>query len=287
VARVLGDVERLHQVFANLLGNAVKFTPKGGRVDVALRHRGDDAEVRVADSGVGIAPEFLPFVFDRFRQADSSITRSHGGLGLGLSVVRNLVELHGGTVRAESPGTGCGATFVVLLPALPRVVPVASAPTPAVGIALPREVVADSDRGPVSGIQTLDGLRVLVVDDDDDARELLREVLRQHRAQVATAGSAREALDAMALHRPHVLVSDIAMKGEDGYELIRRVRVRTPQDGGGIPALALTAYTRKEDRLRALEAGFQMHATKPIDPTELIAAVAALAGSGVPTPRTG
>jgi signal transduction histidine kinase/DNA-binding response OmpR family regulator len=305
--QVLGDAERLHQVFTNLVGNAVKFTPKGGRVEASLRrrrHEGgppreadlpsasrfaprtpeDDVEIRVSDTGEGIGPEFLPFVFDRFRQADSSITRAHGGLGLGLSVVRHLVELHGGAVRAESQGLGKGATFVVLLPALP---PAAVRRSEAAITVQPREMIADPDHAPVSGVQTLDGLRVLVVDDDEDARELLREVLLQHRAHVTTAGSAREALDAMAAARPHVLVSDIAMKGEDGYDLIRRIRVRAPHEGGLVPALALTAHIRKEDRLRALEAGFQMHATKPIEPVELVAAIAALAGTGVPTPRTG
>jgi signal transduction histidine kinase/DNA-binding response OmpR family regulator len=270
-ARVLGDADRLHQVISNLVGNALKFTPRGGHVDVILRRGGGEVEILVSDSGMGIGPEFLPYVFDRFRQADSSTTRAQGGLGLGLAVVRHLVELHGGSVSAESPGPGHGATFVVRLPELPAQ---ASAEAPPLRW---EAGAAGPESGPRSGVHELDGLRVLVVDDDHDARELLKEVLTQHRAQVTTASSASEALDAIGAERPHVLVSDVAMKGEDGYELVRRLRGRTPEEGGSLPALALTAYARKEDRLRAFAAGFQMHATKPIEPTELVAAVASLA----------
>lgn len=325
--RVHGDTARLHQVFSNLIGNAIKFTPRGGRVDVAVIRRGSAIEVEIIDDGVGIRSEFLPFVFDRFRQADSSITRAQGGLGLGLAVVHHLVELHGGSVRAESAGQDQGASFIVRLPELgsaeapdtarahaPGAPPYAAAPPgpsaeppagaapgsqrqpvsavigaePAARDTLPssRALAIEAPRSggsgeaeatPVSGVHTLDGLKVLVVDDDTDARELLREVLQQRRAHVITASSAREALAAFDAHSPHVLVSDIGMKGEDGYELIRRVRVRAPQDGGRVPALALTAYARTEDRARALAAGFQMHATKPIEPTQLIAAIATLA----------
>ncbi len=277
VGRTLGDGERLQQVAFNLVGNAVKFTSSGGRVDIRVQRWRDEVELVVADTGVGISPEFLPFVFERFRQADSSATRAKTGLGLGLALVRDLVELHGGSVRAESPGQGLGATFTVRLKAVPT-----GARVPAVINEGPAPVSrVECEGAPVSGVQALAGLRVLVVDDDDDARELLREVLSQHRADVWTASSAREALAAMEAAKPHVLVSDIAMKGEDGYELIRRVRVRPPHEGGGVPALALTAFARSEDRLRALEAGFQMHAAKPIEPTELIAAVASLAGNAL------
>jgi CheY-like chemotaxis protein len=232
--------------------------------------------VRVVDTGVGIDPEFLPFVFERFRQADSSTTRAQGGLGLGLSVVLHLTELHGGSVRAESAGQGRGATFSVRLPALGTT---GSIPRVRLqrGSVRQRPAPIEPEAVPASGVQALDGVRVLVVDDDDDARELLREVLAQRSAVVATASSARDALDGIDAHQPHVLVSDIAMKGQDGYELIRQVRGRPPEQGGGVPALALTAYTREEDRLRAMEAGFQMHAHKPIDPDEIVHAVATLA----------
>jgi signal transduction histidine kinase len=297
-AHVLGDAARLQQVFSNLVGNAVKFTARGGRVDVIVAQVAGEVVVRVADTGVGIDPEFLPFVFERFRQADSSSTRAQGGLGLGLAVVLHLTELHGGSVRAESAGRGQGATFSVRLPALATT---ASRPFPRianVAARWPPEPVYDGrsagsadyagsapkpslepEAVPASGVQTLDGVRVLVVDDDEDARELLREVLAQRRAVVATASSARDALDGIDAHHPHVLVSDIGMKGEDGYDLIRQVRGRPPQHGGAVPALALTAYTRDEDRLRAMAAGFQMHAHKPIDPDKIVDAVAALAGA--------
>ncbi len=275
VGRVLGDAERLHQVVSNILGNAVKFTPKGGSVKVTLRRADGDAELVVTDTGEGISADYLPFVFERFRQADSSSTRAHDGLGLGLALVQKLVELHGGSVRAESGGPGLGATFVVRLrehaASLVGAAPVEVAVAAAAG---------EVEPPPVSGVHTLVGLRVLVVDDDDDARELLREVLTQHHAHVMTASSAREALETIGAQKPHVLVSDVAMSGGDGYELIRLVRTRAPQEGGQIPALALTAYAREEDRLRALEAGFQMHASKPIEPTELVAAVATLASGG-------
>jgi CheY-like chemotaxis protein len=243
-------------------------------VDVTLAHRDGAVEVRVADTGVGIEGKFLPFVFDRFRQADSSLTRAHGGLGLGLAVVLHLSQIHGGSVRAESPGPGQGASFTVRLPSLASL---ASPGAPAVVEARRPPDPVEAEAAPTSGVQLLDGVRVLVVDDDDDARELLREVLLQHRADVTIACSARDALAGIDAQKPHVLVSDIAMKGEDGYDLIRKLRRRPPQQGGDVPALALTACTREEDRVRAIEAGFQMHANKPVDPFAVVEAVASLA----------
>jgi signal transduction histidine kinase len=286
-ARVLGDGERLHQVVSNLVGNAIKFTPKGGSVDIAVTRERGDVTLVVRDDGDGIPQEFMPFVFERFRQADSSITRAQGGLGLGLAVARHLVELHGGSVRAESAGRGRGATFTVRLPELTRDAVARTPegfdePTLVEGVEGAPTSGRISEPGPKSGVQTLDGVRVLVVDDDDDARELIKEVLSRHRAHVFTASSASEALRAMDTHAPHVLVSDVAMRGGDGYELIRHVRTRRREEGGAVPALALTAYARREDRARALNAGFHMHAQKPIEPLELIAAVATLAGGGTP-----
>jgi PAS domain S-box-containing protein len=256
---VVGDSQRLQQVVWNLLSNAVKFTPKGGEVRVTVEALDGHAEITVADSGQGIAPEFLPHVFERFRQADPSSTRRHGGLGLGLAIVRQLVELHGGSVRAESPGEGQGATFIVSLP-----LAVASQPEER------RQAQTGEGGRPVS----LAGVRVLVVDDEADARDLLREILSGSHAEVAMAASAAEGLDVLERFQPHVLVSDISMPGQDGYELIRAVRKR----GYQLPAAALTAFARAEDRRRALLAGFQIHLAKPVDPGELTAAVASLAG---------
>ncbi|WP_437637362.1 response regulator [Sorangium sp. So ce854] len=268
---VNGDVDRLQQVVSNLTSNALKFTRPGDHVLVSLRRAGAYAELTVRDTGEGIASDFLPFVFERFRQADSTSRRAHGGLGIGLSLVRHIVEAHGGSVVAESPGLQRGSTFVVRLPLL--------------GIG--RSLLAGSSREARSRAHAssahaeapsdLGGLHVLLVEDDADARELLQEVLSQHRAEVTAVASAREALAAFVAARPHVLVSDIAMPGEDGYELIRSIRQRPPHAGGDLPALALTAYARKEDQQRALDAGFHMHATKPIEPAALVAAVASLA----------
>jgi PAS domain S-box-containing protein len=270
---VIGDADRLQQVFWNLLSNAVKFTPAGGEVRVWLSRSDSRAKFTVHDTGEGIAPEFLPHVFDRFRQADSGTMRSRGGLGLGLAIVRHLVELHGGTVHAESQGKGYGASFTVDLP-LAAVRRVEALPVP------------DQERA-ASGLVNLwapdslprlDGVQVLIVDDEPDARELLMSVLAQHGASVTTAGSAAEALAALDRARMDVLVSDIGMPDEDGYALIRKVRARGGRNGPRIPAIALTAYARVEDRARALLAGFQLHVTKPVEPTELVTAVASLAG---------
>jgi signal transduction histidine kinase/CheY-like chemotaxis protein len=259
---VRGDATRLQQVAWNLLSNAVKFTPAGGRVEVRLLRADSHAELVVSDNGQGISSALLPFVFDRFRQGDSSSTRRHGGLGLGLAIVRHLVELHGGAVTAESAGETRGATFRVRLPILT----VQSAP-PEI-----RAEKRESAHGAIAG------LRVLVVDDEADAREMLGVVLRQAGAEVTTAACAGEALDLLDRMTFDVLVSDIGMPGEDGYELISRLRARPEERGGLAPALALTASARGEDRLRALAAGFQLHTAKPINPGELLAAVEALAG---------
>ena len=266
---VSGDPSRLQQVVWNLLTNAVKFTPKGGRVQVRLERVNSHVEVTVSDTGQGIAPEFLPHVFDRFRQADMTYTREHGGLGLGLSIVRQLVELHGGTVHAESAGTGQGATFVVQLPIM----------------AARRQAERPERRHPTAGggaplecPPSLAGLRVLVVDDEADTRVLLRAMLERCGSEVMTAASAAEALELFKESRPDVLVSDIGMPGEDGYALIGSVRKLEEGRGGRVPAVALTAYARAEDRVRALRAGFQVHVPKPIEPVELVTVVASLAG---------
>jgi PAS domain S-box-containing protein len=269
---LLGDPNRLQQVLWNLLSNAVKFTPRDGSVSVSLRRADSHLEITVRDSGEGIRPDFLPYLFDRFRQADSSTTRTHGGLGLGLAIVRHLVELHGGTVRAESPGEGQGATFVVRLP-LQAVLPKGASP--------PRALAANGEA--TLDRAALEGVRVLVVDDEADARAVLAAVLEQCGAAVTTAGSVREALLALEQDHPDVLVSDIGMPGEDGYRLIQRVRALGSASGGGLPAVALTAYARTEDRMRALSAGFQAHLPKPVEPEELAALVADLARRAAPS----
>ncbi|MGK3996457.1 response regulator [Sorangium sp. So ce1024] len=266
---VNGDADRLQQVVSNLTSNALKFTRPGDHVLVSLRRAGAYAELAVRDTGEGIAPDFLPFVFERFRQADSTSRRAHAGLGIGLSLVRHIVEAHGGSVVAESPGLQRGSTFVVRLPLLGIGRSSLAGPS--------REARSRAHAASAHASSDLGGLHVLLVEDDADARELLQEVLSQHRAEVTAVASAREALAAFLAARPHVLVSDIAMPGEDGYELIRMIRQRPPHAGGDLPALALTAYARKEDQKRALDAGFHMHATKPIEPAALVAAVASLA----------
>jgi PAS domain S-box-containing protein len=266
---VSGDPSRLQQVIWNLLTNAVKFTPKGGRVQVRLERVNSHVEITVSDTGQGIAPEFLPHVFDRFRQADQTYTRTHGGLGLGLSIVRQLVELHGGTVHAESTGLGQGATFVVQLPVM---VARWQAEQPQ------RRHPAAGGSAALECPPSLSGLRVLVVDDEADTRILLRAMLEQCGSEVMTAASAAEALELFEQSRPDVLLSDIGMPGEDGYALIGRVRKLEAESGGRVPAIALTAYARAEDRLRALKSGFQVHLPKPIEPIELVTVVASLAG---------
>jgi PAS domain S-box-containing protein len=259
---VLGDPDRLQQVVWNLVSNAVKFTPQHGRIVVRLAKEDTHVALQVRDSGKGITPEFLPFVFDRFRQADSTSTRSHGGLGLGLAIVRHLVELHGGTVHAASDGEGGGAVFTVSLPLMaPSDVAVERAPAP--------DAVEDV---------RLDGVRVLVLEDESDVRDFLSVSLVQYGATVSAFATAAEALSALEEQRPHVLVSDIGMPGEDGYDFIRRVRALGPERGGQTPAAALTAHAKGEDGARVLTAGFQVHLKKPVQPAELASVVATLAG---------
>jgi hypothetical protein len=267
---VSGDGNRLQQVFWNLLTNAIKFTPRGGEVRVAMARVDSHVEVRVADTGEGIAPEFLPHVFDRFRQADASTTRRHGGLGLGLSIVKQLVELHGGSVRVSSGGLGQGAAFIVALP-------IVAVYRESEGGADRREPAAAPKLGELSDIHgRIKGMRVLVVDDKPDARALVKRLLEGCGASVTTAASASEAMRFLQDGKYDVLVSDVGMPGEDGYSLIRRVRALGPERGGETPAIALTAYARGEDRVKAVNAGFQHHIVKPVEAGELIAMIAAL-----------
>ena len=265
---VAGDPDRLQQVVWNLLSNAIKFTPKGGRVRLQLARSHSHVEITVADTGGGIVPEFLPYVFDRFRQAEAASSRAQGGLGIGLAIVRHLVELHGGTVRAASDGTDRGATFTVSLPI--------AATRPGLPDARVHPTV--HGRVPFDVPPNLAGVQVLVVDDEPDARTLVASVLEQCGASVHAVASVAEALEAFERARPDVLVSDIGMPGEDGYALIRKIRARRAEDGGRVPAAALTAYARTEDRMRALSAGFQLHVPKPVEPAELATVVATLAG---------
>jgi PAS domain S-box-containing protein len=269
---VTGDPVRLQQVVWNLLSNAIKFTPRGGRVQVRLERVNSHVEIAVTDTGAGVAPEFLPYVFDRFRQADQRITRQHGGMGLGLSIVRHLVELHGGTVRAESEGLGKGSTFTVLLPVAPVYQAEAAGERvhPAARDTLPSYECAER----------LDGMRVLVVDDEPDTRELLKAGLGQCGAEVTVTASASEALAAIELATPALIISDIGMPDVDGYELMRQIRSLPTDKGGKIPAIALTAYARTEDRLQALRAGYQMHVTKPVELAELVAVASSLVQRG-------
>lgn len=266
---VSGDTDRLQQVIWNLLTNAIKFTPKGGRVQVRVERINSYVEINVSDTGQGISAEFLPHVFDRFRQADGTTTRAHGGLGLGLSIVRQLVELHGGTVTAESNGAGQGSSFTVQLPLM----------------VTRREVFKPERRHPTAGGSlsldchpSLSDLRILIVDDEADTRELLRTMLEQCGSEVTTAASVAEALAAFQQSKPDVLISDIGMPEEDGYVLIGKVRALEAGLGERVPAIALTAYARVEDRVRALTAGFHVHVPKPIEPVELLAVVASLTG---------
>jgi hypothetical protein len=263
---VPGDPDRLQQVAWNLLSNAVKFTPPGGRVAVSLARQDGIVRLTVRDTGRGIEPGFLPYVFEPFRQADGSITRTYGGLGLGLAIVRRLVELHGGSVHASSGGPGEGATFVVELP-------VSSVPEERRRV-LPAE--AEAER--LDALPALEGVRVLVVDDDAEVRDLVETVLASAGAQVRVVASGEEALRELEREPPDVFLSDLAMPKMDGYELIHRVRLLPPESGGRVPAVALTAYARAEDRRRTLLAGFQMHLAKPVDPGELVVVVASLAG---------
>jgi len=260
---ISADSARLHQIIWNLLSNAVKFTPHGGKILVRVDQDGSDARVSVRDTGQGIDAEFLPRVFDRFRQADSSTTRSFGGLGLGLAIVRHLVELHGGTVSAQSDGVNKGATFTATFPLLAdRGEPVA---------------VAHCEQPPAE-VNSLDGLRVLLVDDEPEARQIISTVITRTGAEVKTCTSAREALAKLLEWKPDVILSDIAMPDEDGYTFIGRVRALPRDKGGETPAAALTAYARDVDRRQALDAGYQMHIAKPIGASQLVTMIARLAG---------
>jgi signal transduction histidine kinase/ActR/RegA family two-component response regulator len=273
---VSGDPVRLQQVVSNLLSNAIKFTPAGGQIDVRLDRTGSRAQIQVSDTGIGIRPDFLPYIFEHFRQADSTSTRENRGLGLGLAIARHLVQLHGGTIEAESPGEGEGASFTITLPLMEGMV---SALLPEDTVQAASTVSLEPDG--------LRGVRVLVVDDAEDAREALSMLLGQFGARVTAVGSAGEALSVLDHEQPHVLLSDIAMPDEDGYTLIRKVRAREAARGGMLPAAALTAYATPEDRMKALRAGYQDHLPKPVDPAVLVEVVAALAGRAeAPSSRT-
>jgi signal transduction histidine kinase/ActR/RegA family two-component response regulator len=270
VNSISGDPARLQQMVWNLLSNAIKFTPHGGHVEVRLERVNSQIEISVKDSGDGIKKEFLPYVFDRFRQEDGTTARKHGGLGLGLAIVRHLVELHGGTVQADNNSEEAGATFTIRLPVLPIY-----------------QRQADTEESHTAGRDAplrveypdnLAGMEVLVVDDEADTLELIKVLLGQCGAEVTTASSAAEALSLLERMTPHVIISDIGMPSEDGFEFIRKVRELPPEKGGKVPAVALTAYARAEDRLRVLRSGYQMHLSKPVELAELVAVVANVAG---------
>jgi len=273
-ATVRGDFARLQQIVCNLLSNAIKFTPSGGRVEVTLAHRIGEAEISVSDSGQGIKPEFLPLVFDRFRQEDGSISRRHGGLGLGLAIVRHLVELHAGSVEAFSEGEGKGSRFVVRLPTR---------------LGLAKNGAGEDSAAPIPTSSTmLTGIRLLVVDDEPGARDLIANVLQGYGAEVSLAESGQAALTKLFEQRPHVLIADLGMPGMDGYGLIEQVRALDPDFGGQTPAIAVTGYASPVDRLRALQAGYQNHVAKPVEPHELAIVIASLTGwSSLPDKRAG
>jgi CheY-like chemotaxis protein len=270
VETISGDAGRLQQVIWNLLANAINFTPEGGRVGVFIEPSKDHMELRVVDTGQGISPDFLPHVFERFRQADDATTRRHTGLGLGLAIVRQLVELHGGTVHAASEGVGRGATFTVRLPIS------AGEARGGPAAALGERRTAATAASPMPRLPRLDQLRILVVDDNPEGRALTSLVLTQAGASVNAVASVREALHMLQMERPDALVSDIGLADEDGYGLIRQIRQHEAEHGGFLPAVALTGYARGEDRARILAAGFQAHVPKPVEPVELTAAIAAI-----------
>lgn len=283
VGLVMADPDRLQQILWNLLSNAVKFTGKGGRVDVRLGRVGSNVNITVSDTGKGISPEFLPYVFDRFRQADSSVSRMHGGLGLGLAIVRHLVELHGGDTKAESAGEGLGATFTVTLPVTRDPDRIAEdrdsslAGGPAAAGSSGRSGTGPVEAQPIDSGLLLAGTRILVVDDMADARELVRVILEGRGAKVTCARSAQEAYEIIEWLKPDCIISDIGMSPEDGYSFIRNVRLIESRDGRERrPAVAVTAHARMEDRLHALAAGYQSHIAKPVDPVELIAVITSL-----------
>ena len=264
VGTIAGDAARIKQIIWNLLTNAIKFTSEGGQISVRLRKNGGNAEITVTDTGVGIRPEFLPHIFNRFEQADQSITRRFGGLGLGLSIVKHLVELHGGSITAQSGGNGQGATFAVMLPTSAEARLESSPDT------IPNEAM--------QGRESLNGIRILVVEDEPDTCEFLNRLLRGYGADVVTARSAAEALSRIGDDKVDLVVSDIGLPDVDGYDLMQRIRMLPPHRGGATPALALTAYARTEDRTRAFRAGYQAHLAKPIEPAELVATISSFAG---------
>jgi CheY-like chemotaxis protein len=261
-----GDAARLQQIVWNLLSNAIKYTPPGGQVTVDVLGGNDRAEIRVVDTGIGIRPEFLPDLFERFRQASALTTRRHGGLGLGLSIARHLAELHGGSIQAWSAGEGKGATFTVQLP-LRR-------DEPAAALTDRMREIRDAERR--AGEVSLEGLTILVVEDDQDARDLVQRLLESHRARVVAVASVPEALDRLQTERPDLIICDIGLPDIDGYELARRIRaVSGPL--AHVPAIALTAFARFDDRTRALAAGFNAHLPKPVEPAELVITVGSFA----------
>jgi PAS domain S-box-containing protein len=263
---MMGDADRLQQIFWNLLSNAIKFTPKDGRVQVLVERIDSHLEVTIADTGLGIPSHVLPHIFERFRQGDSGPSRSHGGLGLGLAIARYLVEQHGGNISAHSRGEGQGSTFIVRFPIAP-----VKRPAPEARRTDLSESLLYHDQ------PSLKHLQVLLVDDEPDARGAIEEILTQAQAEVRVAGSAAEALEILNTWQPDVLVSDVGMPGEDGYSLLRQLRARSGEQGGHIPAVALTAYARTEERLRVLASGFQMHVPKPVQPIELLTVIASIA----------
>ena len=269
IGRVRVDPNRLQQVLWNLLSNAIKFTPKGGSVQVILERVSSHAEISVADNGIGISPEFLPFVFERFRQADATMTRRFGGLGIGLSLVKQLVEMHGGSVRVKSPGEGQGTTFSVALP-------IAHVDTEEKRLDSPQRVPSGDGGGGGGELPRLDDVRILIVDDEADGREVIAQILRGRGAQAQCAESAGSALELLGHEQFDLLLSDIGMPDMDGFELIRRVRALDQPRAAPLPAIAITAYVRPDDRQRSLLAGFHMHLSKPIDARELVASVAGL-----------
>jgi CheY-like chemotaxis protein len=268
VGDVCADRRAVQQMLINLVSNAVKFTPKNGRIQVRLERVNSHIEIAVSDTGIGIRPDFIPYVFERFRQADSGSTRKTGGLGLGLAIVRHIVEMHGGTVEASSDGEDKGATFRVRLPLM--IVHPAQVPAPR---AHPRT----ERREAMTRLGDLHGIRVMAIDDDEDALHLLRVVLETAGADVTILGSPLAALQRIAEVKPHVLVVDLGMPEIDGFEVIRRVRASVDPAIRNVPAAALTAFARSEDRTKALQSGFQMHLAKPVDPGELVASIATLA----------
>ncbi|HWB55137.1 MAG TPA: PAS domain S-box protein, partial [Tepidisphaeraceae bacterium] len=262
VGRINGDSGRLQQVMWNLLSNAIKFTPSNGKVSIHLRPVDSTIQIVVSDTGQGIDPEFIPRLFGRFQQADGSTTRRHGGLGLGLAICKNLIELHGGNIEAQSAGLGKGTTFTISLPR--HQMPISYQPAAVHG--------SDDEHW----VPRLKDVRIMVVDDEHDSRELVKRVLGSVDAEVTVVGSAVEALDTLPRMLPDVLISDIGMPGIDGYELLRRIRQLPAEEGGSVPAVALTAFARSEDRMKALMSGYQMHVSKPVEPSELVAVVASL-----------